>query len=69
MGGTMPVAYERTGGALHNGETPADKRRPEGEPPYGAGRRPLRAALRVHVHKGKRIPTPVRALARNDTTF
>ena len=30
------------------------------------GRRPLRAALRVHVHKGKRIPTPVRALARND---
>ena len=31
------------------------------------GRRPIRAALRVHVHKGMRIPTPVtRSLARND---
>ena len=41
----------------------------QGRPPYDAGRRgrrPLRAALRVHVHKGKRIPTPVRALARSD---
>ena len=35
-----------------------------------AGRRPLRAALRVHVHKGMRIPTPVtRSLALIDILF
>ena len=34
------------------------------------GRRPLRAALRVHVHKGMRIPTPVtRSLALIDILF
>ena len=34
------------------------------------GRRPLRAALRVHVHKGMRIPTPVtRSLALFDILF
>ena len=34
------------------------------------GRRPLRAALRVHVHKGMRIPAPVtRSLALIDILF
>ena len=51
------------------GRTGADR----GVRPYDAGRRgrrPLRAALRVHVHKGMRIPTPVaRSLALIDILF
>ena len=65
----MPVAYERQVGALHNGRDAllrctvdenacGDKRRSEGEPPYG------------RVHKGMRIPTPVtRSLALIDILF
>ena len=61
MGGTPPASYERAGGALHNGRDAlfrctggnacGDKRRPEGEPPYGGGALNARRGRRPAVER------------------